>query len=272
MEIVIPAETGIGGSELSPDGRWAIWGSRDSNRLYIRDLITGDNINVTDAEWLGRDRRWLSGDRLLVNDRGNYWIVQLPELQAQKLVTVSEDLSLEQVQDLFAPYEDVVAYNGWSPSGSATGLIAFDADPPLVYSGGMTSDLAQQVTPVIYDEPFLDDLEQQYSPDGRFYTGKTNTMLADLYVYDAQTNEQVAFVKRDGRGAKVLGWSPDSRSVYFQFEVGGASGGILHPYEPLFKLTLDAAQDASTNEINSTWLGSSAGDSTIIQLNDSSND
>lgn len=117
--------------------------------------------------------------------------------------------------------------------------------PPhlFIINYGLSSEQARQTTSVIYDEPFLDDLEQQYSPDGRFYTGKTNTMLADLYIYDAQTDKQIAFVKRDGRGVRVLGWSPDSRSVYFQFEVGGASGGILHPYEPLFKLTLDVGDE-----------------------------
>ena len=91
--------------------------------------------------------------------------------------------------------------------------------------------------------PEMDDFSSHTSPDGKWVAYTENTMLANLYVKDSSTGEVVAYVEKSGRGVRLLGWSPDSKAFYFVYEVGGASGGILSPSEPVFKLVLDPASD-----------------------------
>ena len=256
VEIVIPAEENITGASLSPDGKWALWGSRqESHRIFFRNLETGEDVEITDTEWGNQSRttRWLPDSNLITRNGSNYWVVDIPSLTFQKAESVSEKLSLAQIQEVFRPFTEIVAIEGFSLSGGSTNLVAFDAIPPLVYPYGIHPDDVLKTTDVVYEQPQSSWGKPVYSPDGRFYTDKTNRSQADLYVYDAATGEQVAAVERDGRTALVKGWSPDSSSIYFVYKVGGAAGGIFHPYEPLFKLTLDAARANSSESSSLLW-------------------
>jgi WD40 repeat protein len=239
--LVIPAETGIGMSNMSPDGKWLVWSSAELEGSFVRNLETGEDIEITDANW-GNQIRWLPDGRLLTHSSSNYWIVEFPSQQVQELLVIDENLTNSQLEEKFSPFSEVVGIEFFSSTNSAVALIAFDHNPPLVYAKGLSTQEVEALSATLYQRPWANYKEPHMSPNGRYSVQIIGQDCCAFHVVDSQTGEEVAYVRRDGRYARILGWSPDSTAVYFKFEVGGASGGILHPYEPVFKLVLDAPQ------------------------------
>lgn len=247
LEIVVPAERGIRASDMSPYGKWLMWGGRNESGKGINLLInmeTGEEFDIDHfnrGDMKGYDYQWLPNDQLIVHNGDNYQLLKLPTMEITLVFNViDEEKSIEEIINIFEPLQNVYAIKGFSTTGSAIALISLDTSTPIVVSGLSSKDIEQMPFSIEIIEEFYNRNINYVSPNGKWEVKIESKMLADLYVYDTAGNV-VAYVKQGGRTASFLGWSPDNKAVYFKFQVGGASGGIMHPYEPVFKLVLDPA-------------------------------
>jgi WD40 repeat protein len=245
VELVVPAERGVRLSDVSPDGKWLLWSGYNQagdGQRFLTNLITGEEFNINFVR-PGR-MVWLPNDQILLHDWYDYWIEQLPTMEvAHEFQVIEEKKNIEELNVLFSPLENIYAFRNFSGSNSGIALVSFDSTTPLVYARGLgLIDITELSFPfTLVQEPWADDFSPHTSPNGKWVAYTEKTMLANLYVKDSITGEVVAYVEKSGRGVRLLGWSPDSKAFYFVYEVGGASGGILSPSEPVFKLVLDPA-------------------------------
>lgn len=243
LEIVVPAERGIRLSDVSPDGKWLLWSGYDNNnkgQRFLVNLLTGEEYNITGAKESQGHMRWLPDDQIIIHYGDDYKLIELPTMKVSQTFRVfEEEMSFEEINNLFNGIGEIFLFEGFSISNSSGALVSLRADKNIVYAYGIDAYQDLAFTPTIVPRPWNDN-EYYPSPDNTLKVHIENKMLADLYVQDTAGNV-VAYVKQGGRTASFLGWSPDSKAVYFKFQVGGASGGIMHPYEPVFKLVLDPA-------------------------------
>jgi hypothetical protein len=241
-ELVIPAETGIGGSNMSPNGKFLIWGSEELKGTFLLDTTTGREQNITEVG----GGIWLQDDVIIQENKdGGYFLIEIPSMDKRAINPLEgiDNITTQKLNELFEGIKDIYvveAVGGFS----APIILSLDPQTPIVFKGGVTSKMIEEVNFdfTLVPAPWTYSKKEWIAPNGRYYAQIVGQECCAFHVVDSQTGEEIAYVRRDGRYPRILGWSPDSTAIYFKFRVGGASGGILHPYEPVFKLVLDAPQ------------------------------
>ncbi|HEY5156549.1 MAG TPA: tetratricopeptide repeat protein [Anaerolineales bacterium] len=191
---------------ISPDGRYVVFGVYDSGNLWLRDLQSGEQRQITRdgsrAEGtiastfaaISQDGKWIAY---------NWWNKGYEELRLSKLDGSSMRI-LHNGQDGRTMY---VMPTAWMPDGLKILTISFKN---LVYrphiislQDGSVRDIRQpDPGSVIWGYP---------SPDGRYIAYNLNE---DIFVYDTATEQDSVLVKNPAADGMV-GWTPDGTGIIF---------------------------------------------------------
>ncbi len=191
---------------ISPDGRYVVFGVYDSGNLWLRDLQSGEQRQITRdgsrAEGtiasgfaaISQDGKWIAY---------NWWNKGFEELRLSKLDGSSIRI-LHNGQDGRTMY---VTPTAWMPDGLGILAISFKN---LVYrphiislQDGSVRDISQpEPGSVIWGYP---------SPDGRYIAYNLNE---DIIVYDAATEQNSVLVKNPAADG-MIGWTPDGTGIIF---------------------------------------------------------
>jgi Tol biopolymer transport system component len=191
---------------ISPDGRYVVFGVYDSGNLWLRDLQSGDQRQITrdgsraegtiasDFAAISQDGKWIAY---------NWWNKGFEELRLSKLDGSSMRI-LHNGQDGRTMY---VTPTAWMPDGLRILAISFKN---LVYrphiislQDGSVRDISQpDPGSVIWGYP---------SPDGRYIAYNLNE---DIIVYDTSTEQDSVLVKNPAADGMV-GWTPDGTGIIF---------------------------------------------------------
>ena len=191
---------------ISPDGRYVVFGVYDSGNLWLRDLQSGEQRQITRdgsrAEGtitstfaaISQDGKWIAY---------NWWNKGYEELRLSKLDGSSMRI-LHNGQDGRTMY---VAPTAWMPDGLRILAISFKN---LVYSphiislsDGSVRDIGQpEPGSVIWGYP---------SPDGRYISYNLNE---DIFIYYTATEQDSVLVKNPTADGMV-GWTPDGSGIIF---------------------------------------------------------
>jgi len=191
---------------ISPDGRYVVFGVYDSGNLWLRDLQSGEQRQITREgsrvegrvastfAAISQDGKWIAY---------NWWNKSYEELRLSKLDGSSMRI-LHNGQDGRSMY---VTATAWMPDGLSILAISFKN---LVFRPHIISLLDGSVRDIGQPEP--GSMIWGYpSPDGRHIAYNLNE---DIFVYDTATEQDSVLVKNPAADGMV-GWIPDGSGILF---------------------------------------------------------
>jgi Tol biopolymer transport system component len=191
---------------ISPDGRYVVFGVYDSGNLWLRDLQSGEQRQITRDG--SRAEGMIASTYAAISQDGNWiaynwWNKGYQELRLSKLDGSSMRI-LHNGQDGRTLY---VTPTAWMPDGLKILAISFKN---LVYSphiislsDGSVRDIGQpEPGSVIWGYP---------SPDGRHIAYSLNE---DIFVYNTATEQDSVIIKTPSADGMV-GWTPDGSGIMF---------------------------------------------------------
>lgn len=260
VEVVVSADTGVGGGRLSPDGRWLIWGTAQARAdipetgRYLLNLETGEQFELS-QESLGT---WVNEEYLAYGQ----FLLRVPDLSVRKLELVPEDRIIE----TFENAKDVYVLDGL---GSWSGKVFLSTDPGTPYIvfedtsklGLAVKNNTLPLTYTVVAKPVDSSNSQYVSPDGNLialYADIPETLNQGRFKYlsiRTPDGREVASVYKKAWNPHVMGWGPDSRTLYFYEATLGAASGIHWPERPVHKLIVDYPPATTTPSGEGRGLG-----------------
>ena len=234
VEIVVPARTGIGAALLSPDGRWLAWGVVQ-NRTditaeggpYLTDLNTGQQYEIPTevgmSRWVNVEYLYLGGKLLHVPDRA------IRELELRPAEMLTETFrTAQEVYVLVDGYEIFISTDPATP---------YKISYPDYYQVKETLPFSYTVVPRRWANPN----GPVTSPDGNLIAVWAEHPEHERWYLEVQTpaGEVVASVYKRAWVPNIMGWGPDSRTLYFYETTTGALSDIYWPERPVLKLVVD---------------------------------
>jgi len=234
VEVVVPARTGIGAALLSPDGRWLAWGVVQ-NRTditaeggpYLTDLSTGQQYEIPTevgmSRWVNAEYLYLGGKLLHVPDRAIRELELRPaEMLTETFRTVREVYALVDGSEVFLSIDPATPYK---------------VSYPDYYQSKETLPFSYTVVP----EPWVNYHGPVTSPDGSLVAVWAKHPKHPEWYLEIQTpaGDVVASVYKRAWVPNIMGWGPDSRTLYFYETTTGASSSIYWPERPVLKLVVD---------------------------------
>ena len=254
VDLIMGAEREAGSAKISPDGRWLLV------KLMHRDREWISAHGGTGTEWVlvdlvnnveyalplhGSTARWLRDD-LFALKGAPYHLVHVPDLKITPLEKREDFEVLEGADIIYA-----------LPTFGVGGTTLVTNDPRYPYwvlAGPELGTWLESVpSQIVYADKGPDPKAKTYSPDGRYY------LTRSVYIYDAQTDELVAYCNKKGWVGSDLGWAADSSGVIIQWHGGSVDEAAANPENPIYKLLVPGATPRGTPVPVSTPTPSSEG-------------
>jgi len=253
MVLVFPAQQRFVHAEMSPDGRWLFtateeygdeWGDGYHHRLF--DLE--NNLQYELGQTPGFVRRWVDEKHLV----GAGEVIRVSDMKRWPLQSIKPPPgslgALEKASHIYAV------------DGFGCCYAFVSTDPDLPYSmatdfGASAGVVNEKLKAFLSDRPHtivMRDVrygssEKAYSPDGRYYLKdggfddpKFKGMQSGPVMFDAATDERVAYAYKSGYSAYPLGWAADSSGIYVRFEPRMSMGQYLNHF--IYKLLVPGAE------------------------------
>jgi Tol biopolymer transport system component len=191
---------------ISPDGRYVVYGVYDSGNLWLRDLQSGEQRQITREG--SRSEGKVASSYAAISQDGkwiayNWWNKGYEELRLSKLDGSSMRI-LHNGQDGRTMY---VAPTAWMPDGLSILAISFKN---LVFRPHIISLQDGTVRDIMPPEP--GNVIWGYpSPGGQHIAYNLNE---DIYVYATATEQNSILVKNPAADGMV-GWLPDGSGILF---------------------------------------------------------
>jgi Tol biopolymer transport system component len=195
---------------ISPDGRYVVFSASDSWNLWLRDLQSGEQRQITrEASWVEWSVAWPSatispdGKRIAYD----WWVRGLVELRLSALDGSS--------MRVLPRGEDVrnMGVGAWMPDGRRILAVSYDRKDQA-YRRHMISLPDGAIRDIGQPEPEKVSwgLSWGYpSPDGRHIA---YDLKGDIFVYDTATEQDSALVQNPATD-NMVGWTPDGSGILF---------------------------------------------------------
>jgi Tol biopolymer transport system component len=191
---------------FSPDGRYVVFSSSDSGDLWLRDLQSGEQRQIT-REGSGVEWTFASGSAAISPDGKRivygWWIRSYGDLRLSALDGSSMRV-LHSGQD-----GRIMNVRSWMPDGRRLLAVSYDRKDQasrrhiISLPDGAVRDIGQ---------PEPGNLNWGYpSPDGRHIA---YGLKGDIFVYDTATEQDSVLVQNPAADA-VTGWTPDGSGFLF---------------------------------------------------------
>lgn len=257
MELIVPAEQKIFDASMSPDGKWLFFmSSTDEDRLerpgyYRHTLIDLEQNQQYDLGISAARRRWVDAEHLA----GNGVMLQVSDMVQWPLQGIEPPPgSLGEMAT--APH--IYAIDGF---GSTYALVSTHPDFPYSMATDFGADAGvpnEELAAFLADRPHTIVMRNTsaghnghrvYSPDGQYYIEDGpfddpthNLTQAGGIIYDAHTDEEVAYGYKYGWNTRFLGWAGDSSGVYIWFSPRSPAGDGLYNRHPIYKILVPGAE------------------------------
>src|SRR5579859_1152755 len=223
LEVIAPAQSHPG-AILAPGGHWMVvgWSRGTGRENFIWNLATDEHVPFT---MNGNALFWLNADQFAVLNNDTYYLVQAEGARVQRMTQIVPRLAyppptgLPRLRQSLLAADHRYLLEGLLYSG--TTLITIEQGHPFVYFDPKASQ-AQDLDRLFPDLPYTRPPdpcgllpEPAYSPDGQFYA---KTSYADpnshIQIF-TRAGQLVAEADKTGWNSGLMGWSYDSRGVYF---------------------------------------------------------
>lgn len=205
----------------SPDGRYICYTDWDTGDLAIRDLQTSGKRRLTgQTKWDGsfvENSRWSPDGKLIAYtwDKGTSADLRIVGLDGSKPRILYQGEGYPSVMD-------------WSRDGRQilTVLYSQGAEQSISVidvSDGSARHLKKMILPVTYSSGRAGHMA--FSPDGRFIA---LDYPSDIYLLSADGKTEIPLVKHPAND-RLLGWTPDGRSILFTSDRSGAIDAWIQP-------------------------------------------
>ncbi|HLF29245.1 MAG TPA: hypothetical protein VJG32_23220, partial [Anaerolineae bacterium] len=246
VELVVPAEAQTLHAKLSPDGRWLVIISQDSEFSLV-DLV---NNHLYENLGRGGTARWLDNEHLVI-DRQMLRVTDLARWELHWLDGYYEDdNSLREL----AGAEHIYAVDGLT---SGYELVTTEPAYPYMLSIRGTAEvvdakLADKPHTIVTRNPAYAHSEPAYSPDGKYYVKDgpfeepgSEYLQAGQIIYDAN-DQAVAYGYKYVWASYFLGWAYDNSGAYFLYLPRTPAGDALYRKWPIYKVLVPGAQPRGT--------------------------
>ncbi len=231
---------------LSPNGRWLLIGTEkwegryEFSHMSLIDLE--NNLEYPLGEG-GLRMAWLDGEYAVVVLDKTYQMLHAPTQQRWELVQVKFGRSaIDDDIDYIRGADHIYVIPGTGDISPGTALATTDPRYPyLVYMDVpfFERDIESYLIGLDYTSinpryPISHGNESVYSPDGKYYFNRKDhwsinpNMGSWRAIYDAETDQEVAFANKNGWESQPLGWAYDSSGVYYLYRPDSVMGSA--PY------------------------------------------
>lgn len=239
VDLVMGAEREPTFAYLSPDGKWMLveldhrdpyWISRHQGsgiEWVLIDLVNNVEHPLTLRSFTAR---WLRDDLFAL--AFPHYLVHVPDLKITPLERREGLETLEGASMIYA-----------LPDLGGGGTTLVTDDPSYPYWVPIGSELGTWLdsvpSQIVCADKGPDPKAKTYSPDERYYVKAGE-------IYDAQTDELVAYADKQVWVGSVLGWAYDSSGVYIRYSGGSVDESAANPESPIYKLLVPGATPRGT--------------------------